>query len=315
MRIALASNGRMGLGLLRALRRSRHPVVALVRDGRRLNGPLRWVDHAAGVLSGPWAVEGRAFAAGIPSVWLRDQTEAEAARLARFRPDLLLVGNFGLILRGPVLAVPRVGSVNAHWSLLPHHRGPNPSTSVLLAGEQETGLTFHVVTERIDAGDILDQTAFRIGSTDTATTLYNRACEAAERRVVELVDRIEQHGLVGTPQDLTAGSYFKRVTPERACLDFTRDAEHLDRMVRALVEPMPRFVSRGREVYVSRAHHVPGIRAEPGTLVRSRPDLVIACGTGGLAIGAAWTRWPPGPWPAPLSRLRVGERIVDLDDG
>lgn len=308
MRIALAANGRMGLGLLRALLRSDHQVVALVRDGRTLSVPLRWVDHAAGMAAGPWSVEGRALAAGVRSVWLRDQDASEAARLRRREPDLLIVGNFGMILKKPILDVPSIGAVNAHWSLLPHHRGPHPSTSVLMAGETETGLSFHVVNERIDAGAILDQSAFPIGPTDTATSLYLKACAAAERRIVDVVDRIERDGLVGEAQDLSAGSYFKRVTPEGATLDFSRSAEDLDRMCRALVQPMPRFLWRGRTVYVSRAHRVAGVHGEPGTLLSTRPNLVIACGEGGLAIGSAWTSWPPGPWPPVWGGVRVGDR-------
>ena len=309
MRIALAANGRMGLGLLRALQDSRHEVVVLVRDGRTLKGAWRWLDHAGGMLGGPWTVEGRAFSSGVPNVWLARQDQREVNRLAGDRPDLLLVGNFGLILKAPVLDVPAVGTVNTHWSLLPHHRGPNPSTSVLLHGEVETGLTFHVVDTRIDAGDILDQVAFPIGPDDTATSLYVRACEEAERRVVELVDRIEQDGLVGQVQDLRAGSYHKRVTPEGAVLDFSQPCEVLDRKVRALTSPMARFTHRGRTVYVSAARPVKAVDDAPGTIIATRPAPIIACGEGGLAITAAWTVMPPGPWPGVIGGPKVGERV------
>ena len=309
MRIALAANGRLGLGLLRALEDSGHDVVVLVRDGTSLPPTLRWLDHAGGVLGGRWTVEGRAFSRGIPSVWLRTQDAREASRLSRYEPDLLLVGNFGLILRDSILGVPRLGAVNTHWSLLPHHRGAHPSTSVLLAGETETGVTFHVVDTRIDAGPILDQVAFPIGPDDTATSLYRRACEHAERRIVALVDRIEAEGcLSGRPQDLSAGSYWRRVTPERAVLDFDRPAAFLDRKVRALVQPLPRFRWRGRTVYVGAARPVQGVTAEPGTIVSSRPQPVIACGEGGLAITSAWVMWPPGPWPGVVGP-KVGERV------
>ena len=316
MRIALAANGRMGLGLLRALQGSRHHVVALVRDGRPLSGMLRpvsglvrWADHMGGVAGGPWTVEGRAWSAGVPTVWLREQGPAEAEALRRLEPDLLLVGNFGIILRQSILDVPGVGTVNTHWSLLPRHRGPSPSTSVLLAGESETGVSFHVVDTRIDAGAVLDQVAFPIGPDDTATSLYNRACDEAERRVVDLVDRIEEEGLVGEPQDLGAGSYWKKITVERARLDFTREAAELDRKVRALTSPLPWFLVGRRRIYVSAARAVAGVDAPPGTIVSLRPQPVIACGQGGLAIAAGWTLVPPMPWPPPLGGPRVGDVV------
>lgn len=309
MRIAIAANGRMGLGLLRALQSSRHTVVALVRDGRQSAGLWRPVDTLAGWIGGPWTVEGRALAMGLPSVWLADQTPREVERLRALQPDLLLVGNFGLILSPAVLAVPAIGTVNAHWSLLPKHRGPHPSTSVLLAGETETGVTFHVVNERIDAGDILDQAAFPIGPDDTSTSLFHRACVEAERRVVAVVDRIEAEGLVGRAQDLSAGSYWRRVTPDRAGLDFQRDAVDLDRKVRALVRPMARFRWRGRTVYVTSARPVSEVDGEPGAIVAVKPRPLVACGRGGLSIGAAWMAAPPVPWPPPWGGVKLGDRL------
>lgn len=309
MRVALAANGRMGLGLIRALQDSEHEVVALVRDGRQSRGVLRWADTAAGALGGPWTVEGRAVAGGVPMVWLRTQAGREITRLAAVEPDLLLLGNFGIILRPPVLAVPRVGVVNVHWSLLPAHRGPNPSTSVLLAGEAETGVTFHVVDERIDAGPILDQQAFPIGPDDTATALYNRAAAEAERRVVAVLDRIEREGLVGRPQDLAAGSYHRRVDAAGAVLDFAEPAAVLDRKVRALSSPMARFRWRGRTVLVSAARPVGGVDKPPGEVVSVRPAVTIACGQGALALDTCWQLVPPAPWPAPWQRIRIGDHV------
>ena len=230
-------------------------------------------------------------------------------RLAAVEPDLLLLGNFGIIIRPAVLAVPRIGVVNVHWSLLPAHRGPNPSTSVLLAGETQTGVTFHVVDERIDAGPILDQQAFPIGPDDTATALYQRAAQEAERRVVDVLDNIERDGLVGVPQDLSTGSYHRRVDADAAVLDFTRPAAELDRKVRALSQPMARFVWRGRTVFVSAARPIVGVDQEPGTVVSVRPHVTIACGEGALALDTCWQLLPPAPWPAPWQRIRPGDRV------
>lgn len=307
MRIALAANGRMGLGLLRALQASEHQVVALVRDGRSSRGPMRWVDTVGSALGGPWSVEGRAVAGRLPFIWLDQQDPRECARLAAVEPDLLLVGNFGLILRRPVLKVPRIGTVNTHWSLLPAHRGPHPATSVLLSGDPRTGVTFHVVDERIDAGPILDQADFPVDADDTATTLYQKAAAEAERRIVDLVDRIAVDGLVGEAQDLSQGSYHKRLTPSQAVLDFSESADALDRKVRALVSPLPRFRHRGTWVYVTHARAVPGDGSAPGTILATRPHLTIACGLGALTLDAAWTAMPPAPWPAPWTRVRRGD--------
>jgi methionyl-tRNA formyltransferase len=311
MRIALASNGAMGLALFRAARAAGHEVVALVRDGRSGGRVERAIDWTVGAIGGPLTVEGTALLGRVPIRWLRDQDEREVEALRRLRPDLLLVGNFGLILRPAVLAAPALGAVNVHWSLLPRHRGPNPATSAILSGDDETGVTFHVVTPRIDGGDILEQVAFPIGPDATSASIYTRAvCEAAER-LGPLLDRIARDGLVGSPQDLSAGSYHRRPTRADARLDWSEPAAILDRKVRALVTPLPHTALRGVPIYVVAARPVPGIAAPPGTIVAVRPQVVVACGRDGLSIERAYTASPPAPWPAPWSRLRVGDRLGD----
>lgn len=309
MRIALASNGDMGVALMRAIQASQHELVAVVRDGQSGSPTVRALDLALGLLGGPLTLEGRALLGGVPMRWLRRQDEREAARLARHRPDLLLVANFGMILRRPILAVPTVGAINVHWSLLPKHRGPSPSTSVLLSGDEMTGVTFHVVTPRIDGGDILEQASFPVPPRATAASLYYQAVREASERVGPLLDRIAAEGLVGTPQDLSAGSYRRRITLEQARLDFAQPAEVLDRMVRALVQPMARTEHRGRTLYISAARRVDGVTGVPGTIVQVRPEVMVACGADGLAIERAWTLRPPAPWPAPWTRLTVGDRL------
>ncbi|MFT7519998.1 MAG: methionyl-tRNA formyltransferase [Kiritimatiellia bacterium] len=285
----------------------RHEVVALMRDGRQVRRGLRWADTAASSLAGPYSVEGRALVDRVPFIWLDRQDGREVVRLRTFKPDLMLVGNFGVILREAILDVPSVGTVNTHWSLLPLHRGPHPSTSVLLEGDDTTGLTFHVVNKRIDAGDILDQVAFGVQPDDTATSIYHRAVDLAGARIVALLDRIDKDGLKGTPQDLSQGSYHRRPTVQRATLDFERPAEELDRVVRALIRPMARFRCGGRTVYVSSARVVSDVHAEPGTVVQRSPKVVVATGEGGLALDVCYQLAPvPAPWPAPWNRVSVG---------
>jgi methionyl-tRNA formyltransferase len=273
----------------------------------------RWLDGYGNALGGPLTPEGSAF--DLPWIWLENQDLAEVAALEAVQPDLLLVGNFGVILRRPILAVPRIGTINLHWSLLPRHRGPQPATSVLLSGDAETGLTFHVVDERIDTGPILEQVRFDVRAADTASTLYHRSVEAGVARVVPLLDRIEREGLVGEPQNPKLGFYRKKITVPQSYLDFRRPAVDLERQVRALVSPLARFGWRGRPVVVTVARVLASVPVEPGTLVQTRGRLVVACGEGSLALDACWQQWPPGPWPLPWQRVLAGERLVGADGG
>ncbi|HNR32157.1 MAG TPA: methionyl-tRNA formyltransferase [Candidatus Hydrogenedentes bacterium] len=313
LRIAIAGGARLGMSMVEPLLHSRHEVVAVVQDGRRTRGWNRVVQPAmARVLGGPFSMPGQARALGLPLVWIDKMTETELDPLRKLDIDLLLVSGFGIILKQPLLDLPRIGCVNCHSSLLPRHRGPNPFAAVLLSDDDETGVTFHVMERGIDTGDILDQGSFALRPTDTVLTVYRRCCELAASRVVPLVDRIEREGLRGTPQDADKATYEKNPSVADAWIDWTRSASKIDRQIRALgPSPAPRFRFRGRTVYVLRAKpsSIP-LDAEPGTVIENRGFVKVATGQGTILLQGAFTPGPvPWFWPAPWCRPRLGEKL------
>lgn len=309
MRIAIAGSGRLGASLMAGLERSEHQVVALVQDGRKTQGLARKVLPMAERLNElNRSPMGRARRGRLPLIWLDTMSEANLSTLKALNPDILLVGGFGIILKRPILDLPKVGCVNLHSSLLPMHRGPNPFGAVILAGERESGVTFHEMDEGIDTGAIIDQTRFPIGPRDTAADVYRKACAAAKRRVAGVMDRIAREGLRGVPQDPAAGCYDQRITEEDARMDWTRPALELDRLVRALTGmPHAWFPLQGKRIDVVKAQndHLP-CEAAPGTVVANRPAVVVATGAGHLHIHRAYTAgglsraWPSAwSWPKP----------------
>jgi len=254
MRIAVAGTGRLGINLLRPLLQSSHQIVAIVQDGRKTRGISQRLTPVLGrYFGGPYHMAGRARARRIPIFWIDRMNEAELAPLRALRPDILLVGGFGIILKPPLLELPRLGCVNTHSSLLPKHRGPNPFYAVILAGEEESGVTFHIMEEGIDTGAIIAQFTFPIHEEDGMFDVYNRACECAAGHVVEVMDHIEQEGLAGTPQDESLASYDKKPIPADAWIDWNMTAAEIHRLVRAMSPtPMPKFQYRGRNVRVAR---------------------------------------------------------------
>ncbi|MEA3365965.1 MAG: methionyl-tRNA formyltransferase [Candidatus Hydrogenedentes bacterium] len=313
MRIILAATGPLGAKLLSALRDSSHKVVALLRNGRTATAFQRLVLPRLGAAFAPHSsLLGMARRAKIPSFYINTMDEAELAPLRRLEPDLILVGGFSIILKKALLELPSIGCVNCHSSLLPKHRGPNPFTAAVLAGDPESGVTFHVMTDGIDSGDILLQQPFSIEETDTGGAVYKKSCELAGALVLDVLDALEQDGLHGTPQDEAAASYDKRLRKEDLFLDWSRSARELDRLVRACVPfSLARFTHRGRTVYVSRTSwdDEPS-QAPPGTITRAAHPVRIATGHGHLVIEVAHTaNVLAGLWPNLYKRPRVGERL------
>lgn len=313
MRIALAATGPLGAAMLSALLDSPHEVVALLRNGRTATAFQRLVLPRLGAVFAPnSSLLGMARRARIPSLYINTMNEAELAPLRRIEPELILVGGFSIIFKKPLLELPSMGCVNCHSSLLPKHRGPNPFTAAVLAGDAESGVTFHVMTDGIDSGDILLQQAFPIEKDDTGGTVYRRCCALAGALVLDMLDAIDQEGLRGTPQDETIASYDKRLRKEDLFLDWSRSAQELDRLVRACVPfSLARFIHRGRTVYVSRTNwdDEPS-QAPPGTITRAAHPVRIATSRGHLVIEVAHTaNVLAGLWPSLYKRPRVGERL------
>jgi len=315
MRIAVAGSGRLAACLMRALLDSPHDVVALVQNGRQTRSVMRTVTASTAYLFGPQtSVLGLAARNEVPVIWIDRMDEDELSALRLLEPDVLLVGGFSIILKRPILDLPRLGCVNCHSSLLPKHRGPNPFSAVILGQDQETGVTFHVVEEGIDTGDILDQYAFDLAPNETALQVYHRCCNLAGEHVEAVMDRIEAKGRIeGTPQDLDAATYDARLTEQDVCVDWSQPVRDIGRMTRAC-RPflLARFHSRGKTVYLTRIRtDDEEVDAEPGAVVASSGLVRVATGQGTLTIVSAYARAPiPWVWPAPWNRPKPGEKLA-----
>ncbi|HOF39142.1 MAG TPA: methionyl-tRNA formyltransferase [Candidatus Hydrogenedentes bacterium] len=313
MRIALAGTGPLGAALLNAVLDSAHEVVALLCNGRVASAvDKRFLPPLAALFTPRTSVLGIARRARIPFFYINRMDEAELAPLRSLAPDLLLVGGFGIILKRPLLELPALGCVNCHSSLLPKHRGPNPFSAVVLAGETESGVTFHRMAERIDAGDILLQHAFPLDGADTGGSVYRKACITAGALVQDVLDALACGELHGSPQDETAATCDPRLRDEELHLDWSRPAQELDRLVRACVPfSLARFTHRGRAVYVSRTSwDEEEALAPPGTITRATFPVRVATGCGHLVIEEAHTAHVfAGLWPGLWKRPRTGERL------
>ncbi len=313
MRVAVAGSGGLALKLISSLLPSRHEVVVFVQNGRKVRGAKRVVaPFVPAGLGTPFRLASRARGLRLPTIWLDRMDEEELVLLAAQSPDVLLVGGFGIILKRPILDVPRIGCVNVHSSLLPRHRGPNPFCAVILAGEEESGVTFHEIEEGIDTGNMLAQVSFPIGPRDTMFTVFRNACHAAGEHVVSVLDHIEEQGLQGTPQDESQATYEQKVTREDARIDWRRPAEEIERMTRAMTAPpFPWFPHGGGTVQVTKAScdgHEAGVT--PGTVLSVGPPARVATGDGTVTLRHAFTSKPmPWIWPAPWNRPGEGESL------
>lgn len=228
----------------------------------------------------------RAAALGIPILSPRSPNEpAVVEGLRRAAPDALIAVGYLLILKAPLLAVPRVVAANFHASLLPAYRGKHPVFWALRNGEAWSGITIHVMSRGLDEGDIIFQRKVRTRRSDSVSTLYDRIIEKSLSLVPRLTECIRSGRVPRRPQGSRGASLFGATTDEDFRLDWSLPAAVLERRVRAT--PGRCFVEKGgRRLYVLDAEALRGLRGKTaGTLTGiGSGRCVISTGDGSLVI-------------------------------
>jgi methionyl-tRNA formyltransferase len=158
--------------------------------------------------------------------------ERVAPLLRSFSPDVALCSGFGWKLDAEALAVPPLGIVNGHPSLLPRYRGPNPIGWALRNGDRELGFTFHRMDADFDTGRVLAQGTAPLVDAERAEDVLETLFVVATSLLPRALERVEA-GDPGDAQVEEDASYAGFFEPEYAELDWTRPVVEVHRQVRA----------------------------------------------------------------------------------
>ncbi len=210
------------------------------------------------------------------------QGRREMAWLEALAPDLIITAAYGKIFRRRLLAMPRLGCINLHPSLLPRYRGLTPVAWSILRGDALTGVTIYRMDAGVDSGPILLQRAEPIEPDDTCGTLTARLAERGAVAVCEVVRDLRAGDLTPVSQDETQASHAPRLNREDGRLDWRLPATQVERLVRAF-DPWPGtfcFLGCARVKVLSvRALDETPRDVAPGTLLRvggKQPPIVAA---------------------------------------
>jgi len=251
---------------------------------------VRVVTHADSPTETIWfdSVAELAARHDIPVITPEDPNDPTiVAELAALQPDFFFSFYYRLMLKAPLLALPKHGAFNMHGSLLPKYRGRVPVNWAVIHGERETGASLHRMLEKPDAGGILAQQAVPILPDDTAFEVFNKITLAAEMALDRILPDLLAGRAVATEQNLAAGSYFGARRAEDGRIDWNQPAAMVHNLIRAVAPPYPGAFSdtaKGRLKVLRSLHPTNEIGpygGRPTLFVRSG-HLYAECGDGRL---------------------------------
>lgn len=219
---------------------------------------------------------------GIAPVILDGPRKPDAiARIEALRPDVMFSFYYRGILPEGLLRLPRLGAFNMHGSLLPKYRGRAPVNWAVLCGETSTGATLHVMTEKPDAGDIVDQEKVPIGPDDTAGEVQAAVTAAAVKILERRLPDLKKGTAPRRPQDESAATTFGRRRPEDGRIDWNRSAQEVHNLVRAVTHPYPGAFTDvfGHKTFLwkTRLPHLGAHDNFPGQIRIELGRLYVAC--------------------------------------
>ena len=287
MRLIMLGTGPFGVPTLEALAASAHEVALVVaRPPRGRRAEASPLQRAATSLGN--------------EIWLPESVNLpeSQARLASLAADLLVVCDYGEILKPATLATTRLGGINLHGSLLPKYRGAAPVQWAILRGEAETGNTLIQMTPGLDAGPCLGQQRTPIDPDEDAAALEARLAAMGAKLVLDVVAQLAAGTAQPVVQDVAQASKAPRLTKEHGAIDWSRSAVEIKNLVRA-VRPWPRAYTYWHRVAaesaaalrlnIDRVEVVLGEAAlaagpEIGSVIETDGRLVVATGDGGVEI-------------------------------
>jgi methionyl-tRNA formyltransferase len=309
MRLILMGTGPFAVPAFEQLYATPHGVVALV------TAPVR--EHRGRAVEPPSPLRRLAGEHGTPVFDPQDVNAPESQRQLRSHAaDLLVVCDYGQILKSATLATARLGGINLHASLLPKYRGAAPINWAIYHGETATGVTAIRMTPQLDAGPCIARVETTIGPEETAVELEARLARLAADLLRRSLEMLAAGRAELLPQDPALTSRAPRLKKTDGAIDWNRPAAAIKNQIRAL-EPWPKtytFWHRGEAVPLRLILGPVGVvegEGVPGTVLEAAGGrLVIAAGQAAVAPLAVQ---PAGKRPMATEEFLRGHHVQPGD--
>ena len=308
MRIIFAGSPAFAVPSLERLLRTRHDIVGVITQPDRRAG--------RGLKLKPPPVKELAVRSGLPVHQPEKfNTRSFLDLVEGLEPDLILVAAYGKIFRPRSLAIPKLGCVNLHASLLPGYRGIAPVNRAVMNGERETGVTTIFMDQGIDTGDMILSRRAPIGADETAGEVLDRLAILGADLVADTCDLIAEGKAPRRKQDETGASYAAKLTKEDGWIRWDRSPEEVHNLIRGVTpRPGALAVFGDAPVKILRSHAGEPGQHSPGTVIGVDSDkgILVSCNGGALWLARLQAQGRKAVSGADFARgyrIKVGDRF------
>ncbi len=227
----------------------------------------------------------------LPEIKAKSANSEEFKReLLALNPDIVLVGTWSEKLKKDIVQLPKIAMINVHPSLLPKYRGPNPYLQTIWHREKQSGITFHLMNEKFDAGAILLQKIVEIKPDDTGKELKERTVLTARSAVTELLNMLADDFIIPVDQSEERATYFSQIKPKDVMLDFKQSAEEISAHIRAFHPWSKTFFEHKNKFFIPSPYDLRILEntteiKENGKIVdknNKEKSITVVCGDGKL---------------------------------
>jgi len=192
-----------------------------------------------------WAIKNSIKFSEVSSLKDKD-LEQVVKQIEKLKPDFGVVADFSYIIPPEIIKIFGTRLINIHFSLLPKYRGASPVQFSILNHDKMTGITFHIVDERMDSGNIISQIGYKICGKETSGELYDILFKIASDKLPEILEKYSLSQITPLPQDKESATYtFSKTHPkstyiykEDAQINWDQKPEEIERLIRSF-NPWP----------------------------------------------------------------------------
>jgi methionyl-tRNA formyltransferase len=261
LRIAVAATPEVAIPSLDALLSSKHELLSVITQPDRPSG------------------RGQSLTESSVSRWAKENgiEVNKPEKDADFKPflsnvDLLITIGYGVILPKQVFELPRYGSLNLHFSLLPRWRGAAPVQRAIEAGDQVSGVTVFALDEGMDTGPIYTQNRFALDADITSDELFVELAELGAEALLHTLDLIES-GVKPSPQQDHSATRALKLSKEEGLIDWAESADAISSKVRAFTSQPGTWTNFRGSVLKIDTPVTSEMKLEPGVLLIEKRKL------------------------------------------